>query len=92
MLSPTDILGKNGLLAQRVADFAPREVQQQLAEAVARALGLREDQLKAELLKGFPSGRLSTVGEVAEAVIFFCGPGSDNVTGQVLRVDGGWRM
>ena len=38
MLSPTDILGKNGLLAQRVADFAPREVQQQLAEAVARAL------------------------------------------------------
>ncbi len=38
MLSPTDILGQNGLLAQRIADFAPREVQQQLAEAVARAL------------------------------------------------------
>ncbi len=38
MHSSTDILGHNGLLAQRIADFAPREVQQQLAEAVARAL------------------------------------------------------
>jgi ATP-dependent DNA helicase DinG len=38
LLSPTDILGKNGLLAQRVADFAPRVVQQQLSEAVAQTL------------------------------------------------------
>jgi len=38
LLSPTDILGHNGLLAQQVADFAPRRVQQELAEAVAQAL------------------------------------------------------
>jgi ATP-dependent DNA helicase DinG len=38
LLSPTDILGHNGLLAQQVADFAPRQVQQELAEAVAHAL------------------------------------------------------
>jgi ATP-dependent DNA helicase DinG len=38
LLSPKDILGHNGLLAQQVADFAPRRVQQELAEAVAQAL------------------------------------------------------
>jgi ATP-dependent DNA helicase DinG len=38
LLSPTDILGQNGLLAQQVAGFAPRQVQQEMAEAVAQAL------------------------------------------------------
>jgi ATP-dependent DNA helicase DinG len=38
LLSATDILGHNGLLAQQVANFAPRRVQQELAEAVAHTL------------------------------------------------------
>jgi ATP-dependent DNA helicase DinG len=38
LLSPTDILGHNGLLAQQVANFAPRRVQQELAETVAHTL------------------------------------------------------
>lgn len=38
MLSATDILGSNGQLAQQLEGFAPRRVQQELAEAVSDAL------------------------------------------------------
>ena len=38
MLSATDILGSNGQLAQQLEGFAPRRVQQELAEAVTDAL------------------------------------------------------
>jgi ATP-dependent DNA helicase DinG len=38
LLSATDILGSNGQLAQQVEGFAPRHVQQELAEAVTEAL------------------------------------------------------
>ena len=41
MHSPTDILGANGPLARKVDGFAPRRVQQELAEAVARTLEQR---------------------------------------------------
>ena len=38
MLSATDILGSKGQLAQQLEGFAPRRVQQELAEAVTEAL------------------------------------------------------
>jgi ATP-dependent DNA helicase DinG len=38
LLSATDILGSNGQLAQQLDGFAPRRVQQELAEAVTDAL------------------------------------------------------
>ena len=41
MHSPTDILGANGPLARKVDGFAPRRVQQELAEAVADTLEKR---------------------------------------------------
>jgi 3-oxoacyl-[acyl-carrier protein] reductase len=34
-------------------------------------------------------GRILEPEEVAEAVLFLCGPGAGQVTGQILRVDGG---
>lgn len=34
-------------------------------------------------------GRLAVPADVAEAVVFLCGPSARHVTGQVLRVDGG---
>ena len=36
-----------------------------------------------------PMGRLGTPQEVAEAVLFLCGPGSLYITGEVLPIDGG---
>lgn len=36
-----------------------------------------------------PIGELLEPSDVAEAVLFLCGPGARRVTGQILRVDGG---
>jgi NAD(P)-dependent dehydrogenase (short-subunit alcohol dehydrogenase family) len=41
------------------------------------------------LLERIPLGRVAESREVAAAVVFFCAPASDFVTGQVLYVDGG---
>jgi 3-oxoacyl-[acyl-carrier protein] reductase len=39
-----------------------------------------------------PVPRMGQPGDVAEAVLFLASPASNYVTGQVLRVDGGWVM
>jgi 3-oxoacyl-[acyl-carrier protein] reductase len=39
-----------------------------------------------------PIPRMGQPADVAEAVLFLASPASDYVTGQVLRVDGGWAI
>ena len=48
----------------------------------------REDALAA-MIKDNPQGRLIAPEEVAAAVLYLCGPGSDAVTGQSLMINGG---
>lgn len=48
-----------------------------------------DDAMRRQIEQGIPAGRLAEVGDVAEPVLFLCGPGSDYVTGQVVVVDGG---
>lgn len=48
----------------------------------------REDALAA-MLEDNPQGRLIAPEEVAAAVLYLCGPGSDAVTGQSLLINGG---
>jgi 3-oxoacyl-[acyl-carrier protein] reductase len=47
------------------------------------------DTIKEEWIKRVPAGRLGSVDDVAAAVAFLCGPGSDYITGHTLTVDGG---
>ncbi|BBZ65936.1 hypothetical protein MINS_13650 [Mycolicibacterium insubricum] len=44
----------------------------------------------APVLHRLPSRRMSTPGEVADAVVFLAGPRAANIHGAVLSVDGGW--
>jgi len=50
------------------------------------------DDEKAEICREIPLGRQGTPEEVAETVFFLCGDGASYITGQVIGVNGGWRI
>ena len=56
---------------------------------MTRVLG---DDVKTELLKQIPAGRLGRPEEIAEAVLYLASPGAAYVTGQTLAVNGGMLM
>ena len=49
-------------------------------------------EIKSDILKTIPAGRIGNPEEVAKAVIFFANESSSYITGQVLAVDGGMTM
>ncbi len=51
--------------------------------------GKSEEEARAALAATNPQGRLIRPDEVARAVLWLCGPGSDGVTGQALSISGG---
>ena len=53
--------------------------------------GLAEDQVK-KLVENVPLGRLGKVDDIAQAVLFLCGPAAAYVTGATLHVNGGMHM
>jgi 3-hydroxybutyrate dehydrogenase len=65
-------------------------VEGQIADQ-ARQHGIGPDEvLDRVLLARSAVKRLVEPEEVAAAVIFLCGPGSDSITGMSLPMDGGW--
>ena len=50
------------------------------------------ERLREALVSAIPFRRIATPQEIAEAVMFFAGPRSDFITGQVLSVSGGLTM
>jgi len=46
-------------------------------------------EFKQQLLERIPLGRIADPKDVVGAVLFFCSPASDFITGQILYVDGG---
>lgn len=50
------------------------------------------DRLRDALTRAIPFRRVATPEEIADAVMFFAGPASDYITGQVLSVSGGLTM
>jgi NAD(P)-dependent dehydrogenase (short-subunit alcohol dehydrogenase family) len=51
--------------------------------------GRGEEDVRAGLARSNPQGRLVTVEEVAQTVLFLCGPASDAMNGQAIAVAGG---
>jgi NAD(P)-dependent dehydrogenase (short-subunit alcohol dehydrogenase family) len=69
----------------RVNVVAPGVVETDMFE---RATGGREE-VKAQLVRAHPVGRLARPEEIAEAVVWLVSPGASFVTGHTLLVDGG---
>ena len=49
-----------------------------------------DEQTMAQLMEDTPVGRLGSPEDIAAAVSFFASPSSEFITGQILRVDGGF--
>ncbi len=62
---------------------APGFIATDMSQAVRNMAG--EDNLK----KLIPVRRLGTPDDIANVILFLCGPGAAYITGQVITVDGG---
>ena len=69
----------------RVVSIAPTFIKTQLTEPF-----FREPSFNKWVHDRIPLGRLGTVDEVANAVVFLASPAASLVTGSSLLVDGGW--
>jgi 2-hydroxycyclohexanecarboxyl-CoA dehydrogenase len=49
----------------------------------------RPEKLREAFLKAIPFRRFAKPQDIADAVVFFAGPRSDYITGQVMSVSGG---
>jgi len=67
-----------------VNGVAPTFVNSDMAQHV-----LKDPMASAALLERIPLGRIAEPADIVGPVLFFCGPDSSFVTGQILYVDGG---
>ncbi|WP_315831321.1 SDR family NAD(P)-dependent oxidoreductase [Bradyrhizobium prioriisuperbiae] len=58
-------------------------------DLIMKKTGRSREQAVAELAKHNPQGRLVAPAEVADTVLWLCGPGASAVTGQAIAVAGG---
>lgn len=82
------------LIRQHASELGPRGIcVNGVAPTVVRtemgAHWLRNPKTRAWLKERIPLGRVAEPADVVGAVLFFCSPASDFVTGQILYVDGG---
>ena len=82
------------LVKQHASELGPRGIcVNGVAPTVVRtemgAHWLKNPRTRAWLKERIPLGRVAEPRDVVGAVLFFCSPASDYVTGQILYVDGG---
>lgn len=63
---------------------------EKLCQEKAKARGWTYEQVYEEYVQDMALRRVTTVQDVANAVLFMCSDESRNITGQELAVDGGW--
>lgn len=82
------------LVRQHAAELGPRGIcVNGVAPTVVRtqmgAHWLKNPKTRAWLKERIPLGRVAEPADVTGAVMFFCSPAADYITGQILYVDGG---
>lgn len=85
----------NGLTKALAVEWAPHGI---AVNAVAPTFArtpmtermFEDGEFLAEVLRRIPAGELTTVEEVAAAVVYLASDAAQSVTGHVLAVDGGW--
>jgi gluconate 5-dehydrogenase len=82
------------LVKQHASELGPRGIcVNGVAPTVVRtemgAHWLKNPKTRAWLKERIPLGRVAEPADVVGAVLFFCSPASDYITGQILYVDGG---
>jgi len=68
----------------RANAIAPGIVQTDMVETIP-------DEVRKEMLKNVPLGRLGLPQEIASVALFLCSPLASYITGQTIEVNGGWR-
>lgn len=82
------IAGKFGRLDAALNNAGIQTPQKPMAEEIMR----RNPSAREEFVRDIPMGRLGRPGEIAEAVLWLCGPGASFVSGHALVVDGGFTI
>lgn len=68
----------------RVNSISPGLIRTPLTEPV-----YRNEEILQRRIEAVPLGRIGTPEDVAQAIVYLCGPGADYMTGIDLRLDGG---
>lgn len=83
-------LASKGITVNAVCPgYTETEIVQTSVARVVEKTGRTPEQAMAEFVKGNPQGRLVQPQEVADAVLWLCGPGAAAITGQSIAVAGG---
>jgi 3-oxoacyl-[acyl-carrier protein] reductase len=69
--------------------IAPGFIETRMTDARTEAGGAIPAEIRERIVASIPAGRAGLPADIAQAVAFFCSPGSDYITGQVLEVHGG---
>jgi len=83
-------LARKGVTVNAVCPgFTDTDMVSRSLDTIVEHTGMDREQALAELVKGNPQGRLIQPAEIAETVLWLCGPHSASITGQAIAVAGG---